>query len=248
MRLNIKMMMLSMLASAMFVGCGGSNTTPADNNRSSNTPVDNNVSSSQTVEIAGPGGAFAGATAFTQEMVAGQSIYHPFSGVEEDGTLDIGWIRVTFEANGDLLFNGEIDGSYTIVDGQILVSNTEGDFTIKLNTARTTEWDVTFVEHNETKTWLLELKYNANLLVGKKFSVPFDSITTGEYLADGTAKGYDAAGNLVETITYAITNGVLIHRSTEDADERFLMKVEADGSLLAWHPVEEEADLFTVVK
>lgn len=223
---------VSTLSIFSIIGCGSSTTTE------DNTPL------SSIVEVSGPGGAFEGSTEFTTEMIAGQSVYHSFDDNEDGKITKDEWLRVTFESNGDFLFNGEVDGSYTIVDGEIVVSNSEGDFTIELNTAKSTEWDVTFVESGETKTWLLELKYAADMLVGKRFSVEFNPIVTVEY-AETTGKAYDKDGNLIDEIEYVIKDGVLIHRPAEDADERYLMKIEADGSLLAWHPVESEADLFT---
>ncbi len=226
---------VSILSIFSIVGCGSSSSTPQDN--TSPTPP-------SAIEVAGPGGAFVGATEFTTEMIAGQSVYHPFDDNNDGIITNNEWLRVTFESNGDFLFNGEVDGSYIIMDGEIIVSNSEGDFTIKLNSAKATEWDVTFIEKDETKTWLLELKYNADMLVGKRFSVEFDPVVTVEY-AETTGKAYDTDGNLIGEMEYVIKDGVLIHRPAEDADERYLMKIEADGSLLAWHPVESEADLFT---
>lgn len=233
------------------IGCGGGSTS-GDATTSTGTTVDTTTSLSPTVEVAGPGGAFKGATEFTTEMIAGQSIYE-WNDDNDDGiaTKDE-WLRATFESNGALLFErdgmSEITGSYIVVDGKIMVSDQDGDSEILLNVARATQWDVSFEGSSESGTWFLELKYNATMLVGKKFSFEFgDGIAIGEY-GITTAKAYDTNGNLLDEIEYTIKDGVLIHRPAEDADERYLMKIEADGSLLAWHPVESEADLFTSVK
>lgn len=219
------------------IGCG-----------SSSTSEDNTLPSTTTVEQPYTETASESTIGFTTAMISGQSIYE-WNDANDDGiaTKDE-WLRTTFESNGNLLFerNGtsETVGSYTVVDGKIITSTVDGDRTIMLNAARATEWDVTFVEDNESTTWFLELKYTADMLVGKRFSLELSETIVVEF-SETTAKIYNMDGDLLREEAYAVEDGVLITDAEGARDRNYLIKLYSDGSHLSWYAEDLEANLYT---
>jgi hypothetical protein len=217
------------------IGCGSS------------TSEDNTLPSA-AVEPPCTETVFECTTEFTTAMISGQSIYE-WNDANDDGvaTKDE-WLRATFESNGNLLFerNGtsETVGSYTVVDGKIIATTVDGDTTIMLNDARATEWDVTFVEDNESTTWFLELKYTADMLAGKRFSIELTEPIIVEF-TETTAKIYNMNGDLLKEEAYAIEDGVLITDAEGVRDRNYLIKLYSDGSHLSWYAEDPEANLYT---
>ena len=197
-------------------------------------------------EVNGPAGNFEGATEFVPEMFADDQTIYTYN------EKDFAWIGVVFEPNGKMIYestSGIEEGStYTIVDGKMIVVNTDKGPTIVLDNAQKTLWKVTGEDSDGRSwqdTWHLELKFKADMLDGRCYISKFDNrgeaVEEKVCFKDLTFTSYNMSGDIKHVSIYELENNA-ITVTTSDASKYtlYLMSISEKNELNVWYVSKED--------
>lgn len=188
----------------------------------------------------------SGVTGFTYAMIEDK----PFYTFDEK---DNWWIRVIFDSSGQVLYEisegSVVGGTYSIVDGKIIVTDNDKDPTIALDVAGATVWEVTGTDNDGRvwqDTWHFEQKITSEMLVGKRFFNQYErdgTIVSDEIaFTNTTVQVYDTNGELENEFSYVLEDGNLVVIDDEAGFTLHLMFVDNNGNYNMWYSSDDRSN------
>jgi len=193
----------------------------------------------ETYEVNGPGGAYAGATEFVPEMLTGQTIYtyNEHSGL---------WVGIMFTEDSMIHYQNihDLDHStdYRIEEGAIAVNDGERDPVIHLVKAQAITWSIEGADNDGRDwedEWHLQLKFKPDMLVGKSYLSEYDNrgehITEKLYFTETTLEITTPEGEPKDAYPYRLENGTIIATKGDGEFTLNLMFPLAGGGYSIWY-------------
>ena len=225
---------LIIISSMMFFlnGCGSSHSQ-------------NNQGNVYVPEVNGPAGGFVGATKFDAAMFADWQTLYTY---DENHSI---WIGVVFNPNGDLIFEStggiENGGTYSVIDGKLMIQDSEKSPTIALDVAKATVWEVTGTDndgHIWQDTWHLELKFKLDMLIGNYYESNYvfngENITEILNFTASILTVYTPEGKIKHIYPYQLKDNAIVINGGSGAFTLHLMSIDQQNNLGVWYVSESD--------